>query len=204
MGEFIIIAFCIATIALAIVEFLKTPPQKRYRLSSKLTLEERLAALPVSAEAVVIKADIKRALKNALPAFFLLFPILVFTFLPKIIADYQCEKFLGIHLLYLNMSVLFYWIPFSVLYVSIIGFNKSLKTLKTGYFPPLDSAVLTDTIAKKGNLSKSYGIIGLLLPLLAISMVYVGHGLQQSFTKGKSNEFKMLIEENCKKHGMSG
>lgn len=200
MSTWIILGFAGLGIISAIIAFLKTPPNRRYRFSTpQIPIEERLAACPKKAEAVIIKANKKRFLVNLIPVLCFCVVLYVFLFFTKAIPDKQCEKIFGINLAYLYMVILAYVLPMSVFIISLFVFKRGLKTIMTGYFLPLDSIVFKDTIARKGFLSMFLGVIALISPVLGGYTIYLGHNLHQAFTKGDKSAFLIQLEAKCQK-----
>ncbi len=77
MGEWIISGAAALSILACLIAFIKTPSDQRYRFLP-LTLEERLASYQAKAQAVIIKANKKQAIINALPALCLALTLIAF------------------------------------------------------------------------------------------------------------------------------
>lgn len=198
MSTWIILGIAGLAIMAAIIAFLKPPSHLKYRLRP-LTLEERLAAYPPGIQAVIIKANRKCALMEAIPAFCFGALLLGFLFWTKSLDNRECVRLLGYNVVYLDLLVICYLIPLSVFAMTLSTFRMGLKTIKTGYFPPLDSVQVTDRIAKKGVISRLLGVTLLLLPFLVIPVFFLGHYLHQGITKGDTQSFQAKLETGCKK-----
>jgi hypothetical protein len=140
MGELIIFGLAGLSIIACIVAFIKTPPNQRYRFTApQIPIEERLAACPKNAEAVIIKADKRRFLFRFVPA---LIVALLYGFLnmwAKQFAQPQCVKLFALSLGYISTIMMFYLVPLGLFAISIDSIRRGIKILKTGYYPLLDS-----------------------------------------------------------------
>jgi hypothetical protein len=174
MSTWIILGLAGLGIISAIIAFLKTPRNQRYRFSTpQIPIEERLATYPKSAEAVIIKADKKRfCLKVYLPFFIICGILLIFNYWSKHYFSPGTECAVTFRS-YVSFIMVFYVIPGSTLIFSVFIARIGLKILKTGYFPLLDSVVFKDTIAKKGMISKVIGISHLLYLLFSLGIVFL-------------------------------
>ena len=82
--------------------------------------------------------------------------------------------------------------------MSLLFLGTGIKTIKTGYFPPLDSVVFRDTIAKKGKISTLRGVGLLALPVFSLFTVYLGNNAYTEVTGGKNmHEIIEMLEAKC-------
>lgn len=195
-----VIGFSILGISAAILGFLKMPKEKRglkAAFRGAISIEERLLEYPTKAEAVIIKGNKKLALVKFAPAliFFLLF-FGVTEWLKNLVA-LHCTRVFDINTVQLTLFVAFYAIPFGVFIIGLFLLRIGIKTLKTGYFPPLDTVVFADTIATKGFFSLSRGVIAVLFPFFTIYFMNIGDNLYREFTEGDAVLNIKQIESKC-------
>lgn len=179
----IIVALAVLGTGAAIVAFLKTPRAQRYQGSS---LEERLKRYPPSAQAVIIKADRKRALRKALPYIVCALPPGLFVLWIGHTPHAGCDTLLGVNVAYLAMLPLCYGLPVGLFLVALSGAWMGMRTLRTGYFPPLDAAVFANTIATKGALARIRGTALIVLPFVMLYIISLGNDAYAAFAGGKS------------------
>ena len=194
----IIFALAALGVTAAIVAFVRTPRERRYRSFTHATLEEQLRNCPESAQAVIIKGDKKQALVRSAP--FILIGIVLFGFSWWIenTGYSACAHLLGINAAYISMLIFFYGLPLIFLAVSILYLETGIKIIKTGYSPPLDSVVFRDTIAKKGAVSTIRGVVILVFPVFALFVVYLGNNAFTAVTGGKNmHEIVEMLEAKC-------
>jgi len=193
-----IIAFAVLGIGAAIANFLKTPREQRYRGISSPTIEERLKACPESAQAVIIGADKKRALLKAAPYAVIALPPILFVLWLKTLSYPECASLFGFNAAYLSLLLVSYGLPVGLFILSLSFFPTGIRTVTTGYYPPLDTAILSDTIAKKGPISMIRGVVLLLLPLLMLFLVSTGNDLYTTMASGKNmQQITEKMESKC-------
>ena len=194
-----IVAIAAFGVIAAIIAFLRTPRELRYLgISRAKSLEEKLKDLPESACAVIIKRDRKRALIESIPyvliGIMLLSPLLAL----KLTNHPECVNIFGFNMMYIILMLVFYGIPIGFFVASLLLLKIGIKTIKTGYFLPLDTAVFNDTIAKKGRLSLLRGITSLVFPILTLFLVYIGNNAHTALMGYMSlQEISVKIEEKC-------
>jgi hypothetical protein len=200
LSSWIVISFSILGISAAIIAFLKTPKEKRgikaaFRLN--YSAEERFKACPAKAEAVIIKSNKKLALIKAFP-YLIVPPIFTaFALWMKSVAANGCARLFDINIVQLSLILLCYVLPIEIFIGSLIMLKIGIKTLKTGYFPPLDTVVFFDTVSTKGFFSISRGLVAIIFPLLAAICVYFGNNLYQELNQGSAAAMTKLIESKC-------
>ena len=198
MSVLAIVALAIMGVAAAITAFLRTPRERRYRFVSAPSLEERLKDCPESMQAVIIKGNRRRWLLKSAPHIFIGAVLFAFTFWSKNTTNVQCAHLLGFNAAYIWLLLFSYGLPIGYLAMSLPVLQMGLKTIKTGYFPPLDSVVFRDTMAKKGAISTLRGVVLLVLPVLTLFVVYLGNNAYTSFAEGKSMyEIVEKLEAKC-------
>ncbi len=200
MSTWAIIGFTVLGIAAAITAFLRTPPERRYCVFSPyISLEEQLKACPKSAEAILIKANKKRALIKSAPYIVIGVLLAGFSLWYKNTGHPECARLLDINAAYISLLLICYALPVGFLVVSLYLFGIGIKIIRTGYFPPLDAAVFRDTIAKKGLVSTTRGVVLLVLPIFAGLVVYLGNDAYTQVTGGKSmHEIARKLEAKCR------
>jgi hypothetical protein len=179
----IIVALAVLAVGGAIVEFLRTPREQRYRGRS---LDEQLQRCPPSAEAVIIKADGRRALRKAATYIICIVPPALFMLWLKYTPHPECAQFLGVNGAYLAMLLVCYGLPVGFFLASVSLVGTGIRTLRTGYFPPLDSALFASAIARKGPLSRLRGAMLVAMPAVALYILVLGHDAYTEFSGGKS------------------
>jgi hypothetical protein len=179
----IIVALAVLGTGAAILAFLKTPRERRYR---GISLEERMQRYPPSAQAVIIKADRRRALRKTLPYVVCGLPPGLFVLWIGHTPHAGCETLLGVNAAYIAMLLLCYGLPVGLFLVSLSGARMGMRTLRTGYFPPLDAAVFAPTIATKGALARSRGAALIVLPFVMLYIISLGNDAYAAFAGGKS------------------
>ena len=199
-GTWAVIGVAFLGIVAAIVAFLKTPPEKRYRVFYPyISLDEQLKACPESAQAVLIKSNKKRALVKSVPYIFIATMLVGFSLWSKSKGNPQCVRLLDINATYISLLLVCYVLPVGFFIVSLLLFGTGMKTMKTGYFPPLDSVLFRDVIAKKGIASTTRGVVLLALPLFTSFIVYLGNNTYTQIAKGKNmHEIVEKIEVKCR------
>ena len=175
MSAWIISALAALGVTAAVVAFVRTPRERRYRGVSPGTLEEQLKNCPESAKAVIIKGNKKQALARAAP--FILIGVVLgcFSWWIGNTNHPECVRLLGVNAAYISLLIFCYGLPVIFLALSILFLGAGIKTVKTGYFPPLDSVVFRDTIAKKGKVSRIRGIALVMSPAFALFVVCFGN-----------------------------
>jgi len=194
-----IIAFAVLGIGAAIANFLKTPREQRYRGIPAPSIEERLKACPENAQAVIVRADKRRALLKAAPYFIFALPPTLFVLWLKTVSHPECARLLEINAAYLSLLLMCYGLPIGLFLLSLSAFPTGIRTVRTGYFPPLDAAVFSDTIAKKGPVSTIRGVVLLVLPILVLFLVSTGNDLYTSMASGKNmQQITEKMESKCR------
>jgi hypothetical protein len=198
MSAWIIPALAVLGVTAAVVAFVRTPRERRYRGFSPVTLEEQVKNCPESAQAVIIKGNRKHALARAAP--FILVGIVLGCFAWWIgnTNHPACVRLLGVNAVYLSLLIVCYGLPVIFLAMSILLLGTGIKTLKTGYFPPLDAVVFMDTIAQKGTVSRIRGIVLVMLPAFALLGVYLGNSAFTAVAGDRSmHEIVGKLEAKC-------
>ncbi len=177
MGTWIIAMLAFFGVMGAVIAFFQTSSERRYKFRGALhvSLEEQLKDCSANAQAVIIKSNKKLwlARNSALMLLgTLLFGISVWQ---KNAATHECATLLGLNTKHVSLLLACYVIPIAVFVGSLFFFRTGVKTIKTGYYPPLDSIVFVDTITKKGLLSSARGFILMTLPFLALFIIHLGN-----------------------------
>ena len=200
MNTWVIIGLAVLGIVAAFVAFLRTPAERRYRVFYPyISLEQQLKACPASAQAVLIKGNRKRAFIQSAPYIFMGSLLVGFTLWSKFTGKPECVRLLDINAAYILLLLVCYVLPVGFLMVSLLLFKTGMKIMKTGYFPPLDSVLFRDAIAKKGITSTTRGVVLLALPLFTSFIVYLGNDAYTQIAKGKNmHEIVEKIEVKCR------
>ena len=183
-----IVALALVGVAGALFAFLKTPVSERYKITftRKKSIAEELASYPESAQAVLIKGNKKKAILSALPYSWYFVLLVAFTFYIGHVDEKQCVNLFGINTSLWTLLVFCYGMPVGLVLVSLFHVRTGVRSIVSGYFPPLESVNFNDTIAKKGTLSVVRGWLLVLLPLGAFYTVYYGNHAFTVFTNGQS------------------
>jgi len=150
-------------IGAALIAFFRTPRERRFTVSS--SLEEQLEIIPEKAQAVIIRGNKRAALLRSTPAIIAFGISLIFVIIIKNESPTECSRVFWVNLSYASLLIMLYVVPAGMLLFSIAPIGTSIKTLKTGYYPPLDSIMFNDAIAKKEMGSTLRGIIGVFVPV---------------------------------------
>lgn len=197
-GTWLILTLAAMGIIASIVEFLKTPKERRYRVITPAPLEERLKTLPASLQAVIIKGNRRRALKKSAPYIFIGIVLAGYSLWIKDTSHPECVRLMGINASYISLLFVCYGLPIGFLLVSLAYLGTGIKTVKTGRFPPLDAVVFNDTISRKGLSSIFRGILLLALPVFTLFLVYLGNSAYSEIAKGRSMyEITYNLESKC-------
>jgi hypothetical protein len=190
-------------LALALYLFFRTPKNERTLQHHfdvrRAQLEKRLATYPESAGAVLLKSNRKRAILNHLPIIGYFAFVAMFAFYTTRVLDNPvCDTTFGANTAFLMAITAFYAFPFGLFLWSLFFVKTGLKTLKTGYFPPLDSIQLNDTIATKTFASRirGYGLVA--SPVVFVLVLAYTHHMFMSFTGHEPKRFfRQIHEEQC-------
>jgi hypothetical protein len=156
----------------------------KLQLSRPPSMAERLARYPTSAGAVVIKAQRRRALMRMLPGAILTVPlVLAVQFLPAhTVTALLCEYLGPTEAVHWLLRMFFPGLPVMLAIAAIFAVNRSLRVLRGGYAPPLDSVVLHDTIAVTGWRAKlNAWLVLTVMPMMVVVSFYVTHAFVQTF-----------------------
>lgn len=150
-------------------------------------VERRLAGYPASAGAVIIKAQPRRALWQALPLAALAVAVMLAT-------PYVKRNGLGMLCDHLGIAEAARWIAFmcfpglAVLLTLLASFEftRAIRVLRGGYAPPLNTVLLHDAIAVTGWRARLQGITSLvMLPLMLGTLAYLTYNTRQSFVEAR-------------------
>jgi len=194
----LIMALAVLGVVSAVAVFLKTPREQRYRGRPPVPIEEQLKTLPATFQAVIIKGNKRRALFKSAPYILIGIVLVGYSLWSKNTSHPECVRLLGINATYISLLLFCYGLPVGIFVVSLLFFRTGIKSIKTGYFPPLDSVVFKDTIAKKGALSLFRGLVALMLPAFALFIVYLGNNAYTTIAGGENMyEITEKLEAKC-------
>ena len=180
-----VVAFALVGVACALIAFFRTPVSERYKtFTRRKSIAEELASCPESAQAVLIKGNKKMAILNTLPYAWYFVLLVAVTLYIDHAGGIQCSDLFGVSTSLWALLVFCYGMPVGLVLVSLAHVRTGVRSIVSGYFPPLDSVHFSDTIAKKGTLSLIRGWLLVLLPLVAFYLVYYGHHAFTVLTKG--------------------
>lgn len=194
----IVIGFAVLGIGAAIIHIFQIPRGERFRFERRKSIHEQLDSLPSDVGAVLIKGDKKRWLIIWSPVIIITAVLTAFTTLLSVIEAPECEELFGINVSYLSIVQFTYAFPILVFLVTAYFGYIGIKSLKSGYYPPRDFVQFSDTVAKKGKVSKLQGIAALLAPLFGVFIILQGHNSYMQLTKGKDvAEISERLERDC-------
>lgn len=176
--------------------------RKEY-LNKKLNTVNQKGSIKVSSQGVLIKGDWKNSIRyhKYVISNLLVLILTIITLILIYSKNPNCESVLGINKSFLAMIQLYYLLPFTALVVTTLLIRVGFGTIFLGYYPPLNSKLLKDTIARKGILSMIRGYIILITPLVLLLLVYFSH---MNFMKLANNEKNKSIvsklERDCKQN----
>jgi hypothetical protein len=198
MSAWIIPTLAVLGVTAAVIAFVRTPRERRYRGFSPTTLEEQLKNCSESAQAVIIRGNKKQAFARAAPFILVGIALGYFAWWIGNTNNPECVRLLGVNATYLSLLIFCYGFPVIFLAMSILFLGVGIKTLKTGYFPPLDAVVFSDTIAKKGTVSRIRGIVLVMLPAFASLGVHLGNSAFTAVAGDRSmHEIVEKLEAKC-------
>jgi len=172
-------------IAAAIVAFLRTPREQRFRVRAP-TVEQRLAAAPPQSRAVIIRADRRRAFRRDLPWLIAALPLAAFALWFEDTRSDACATLFGVGRLRLVVWALIALPPLLVVSASVQTIRQVRSILRGGHWPPLDSAVYVDTLATSGPWVRLRAIGLLVLLVAALAMIAFGYWQAAAFASDGS------------------
>ncbi len=167
-----------------IIAWFRLPKEKRSLVGHSPSLEQRLKDYPQKAQAVIVRGDRKTSLLKALPWIILMVLFSAYSFWFQQLEQPQCVEILGQNAIKIQLFMVCYGLPLAVLAWSLLFARTGIKTLKTGYFPPLDSKLFSDAIAVQGTVSILRGIGILFMPLISALSLYFGNDAYTTLMDG--------------------
>lgn len=199
MSIFAIYGLVALGIGAAIVDFFKTPKETRYRVPRPPSLEEQLKTLPESTQAIILRANKKRALVRLIPLLFIGVTLIGFGTWFENTSHPECVRIFGLSVAYIAFLFVCYGTPIAFFIWSIICIPEGISTIKTGYSPPLNAVLFQDVIAKKGIASMLHGVAwAIILPLLTAYGIYLGNDIYSLWANGRNmHEITKKFEAKC-------
>ena len=112
----------------------------------------------------IIKSQRIKLLKRYSPLIVLISLSSIFgLYVVRVPGDIACLEIFGHNLFKLNLINMF---PSCLFAIALIQAKVGYKTIKGGYYPPLDSLVFVDSIPRRGVIQLLRGWVLLLLPIL--------------------------------------
>ncbi|MFG6460633.1 hypothetical protein ACG04Q_03550 [Roseateles sp. DXS20W] len=158
---------------------------KADRGDAESILQKRLAAYPASARAVILRGKQPAGWKLALQIFVM---VAIALGMPKLQTPgtlaLLCERFGAAQTAQLLWLLIYPGLPFLMLLALSPLLLQSVRVLRGGYAPPLDSVPTQDTIAVAGWRAVLRGMVGLVLfPVLVGVIGYLAADLRQTFNR---------------------
>lgn len=152
-------------------------------------LQRRLASYPPSARAVVIRG---RPVAGWKPALCIILSVGLALGLPKLQTQGTlaliCERLGATQTSHLLFLLVFPGVPILMFLGIAPLIFQSIRILRGGYAPPLDSAPTQDTIAVAGWRATLRAVAGLVVMLLLASFTgYLAYDMRQTFTSNNAN-----------------
>jgi hypothetical protein len=156
------------------------------QLKSGDAIEQKLARLPPSAGAVVIKAHPKAAWQQGAAFAFVVVLALTMPYVQRNGLPFVCGRLSATEAARWTLLLYFPVLPGLVALVALFEFSKAIRVLRGGHSPPLNSRVSFDTVAVTGWRATLRGVTGaVVMPLLAAGVVYLGHDTRRAFDEPK-------------------
>lgn len=152
-------------------------------------LQKRLAAYPASARAVILRGKRPAGWKLALQIFVM---VAIALGMPKLQTPgtlaLLCERFGAAETLQSLQLLIYPGLPIVLLLALFPLIVQSVRILRGGYAPPLDSVPTHDTIAVAGWRATLRGVVGLVLfPVLVGVVGYLAADMRQTFNRHPVN-----------------
>jgi hypothetical protein len=202
---FLYTSLVIILLLITLIFFLKTPKEKRTLnhafKENKKRLKNKLKSYPEEAEAVIIKAQKKKAFFYILPIIILMLPVIILHIYTKYMIDMPVECY---QIFNTNLTVISYKTTFITMAVltQISAFYlafKGYKIYKNKYNPPLDSVWFQDLISKKSKDYKITAVIQISMPLLVLLLnLYTYNALNKLCDDDCKKKFDKRIIQECK------
>ena len=174
-----VIAVALFGIIAAVFAYARTPADQRNRLPPK-NLEERLAASPPEARAVIVRADRRRALRRDLPLLISCVPLAAFAIWLHLTHGQECASLFGLPRLRLLVWSFFTVMPALLLFACLVSVRQAVSVLRGGYWPPLEMPQYVDTLAIGGRVARLRAIsLLVMIALLLATMAYGYAGLER-------------------------
>lgn len=164
------------------------------------SLGQRIASrrkIRASQDSKIISAARNKALLRFIPW---TIPVSVMIYI-ALLADNSsglCTRIFGMNLSFVALTMFTYALPAMFALITLFAVPVALKTIRTGYFPPLDSTFLIDTIATRGVASRFRGWVLLVLPVFSLYLVYLGHTTFRTILGGQTvAELLTVIGRDC-------
>ena len=193
-----VLGFAVLGIGAAVIHIFQTSRKERYWFHRQKPMTEQLASYPENVEAVLVKGDKKRFLLLWSPVILIGALFTIFAVFLDITDDTKCTNLLGINVSIIALVEISYVFPILALIATRLFGEVGARSLRSGYYPPLDSVKFSDTIAKKGLMSRIRGVALVLSPLLGVFIVYQGHQAYMHITDGlRYEEIADKIQLEC-------
>ena len=190
------LAAVISGIGYMFTVFVGSPAGRRI-LAKGASIEDRLRTLSPSRQARIIPAVPRKAFLKAMP-WSVPAGALLYIWLIGMRDAESCTFVFGTSYAVIALTMFTHGLPLLFAVFSLFGIPSGLKVLRHGYFPPLDSAHIFDTIATKGIASRLRGWLLLVLPLFTFYLVYLGHTAFMAILDGRSaGQFMAQISDAC-------
>jgi hypothetical protein len=192
-----VIGTAVVGITAAVMAFLKTPPEQRLRVRVP-TLEERLTACPPGEGARIVRGDWRRALRRDLPWLMAMLPLLAFGVWLEATQGQACAALFGWsrpRLMLVSVATL---VPLMVAVAGVHAIRQAVAVLRGGYWPPLDWAQYTDTLARAGRTARWRAISMIVAFVLLLGVMGYGYLQFSQLTQGKLWRGIEAAEADCR------
>ena len=192
-----VIGTAVLGITAAVMAFVKTPPEQRFRVR-RPDLEQQRAQCAPDEQAVIIRADWRRALRRDLPWLLVTLPMAAFALWWAATKGQDCAFLFGIGRPRLAIGLVLAFVPLCVVLTMAMALWQARAVLRGGYWPPLDTPLYRDTLARGGRTARrrAWGLVGLALLILAVLATGYPSTLR-FFTSAQASERMQRAEAQC-------
>jgi hypothetical protein len=192
-----VIGAAVVGIVAAVMAFLKTPPERRFRVM-RPDLEQQRVQCPPDERAVIIRADRARAFRRDLPWLLLTLPMAAFAMWWSATDGEACASLFGVGRPRLATFLVLTVVPFTIVLTMGLSLWQARAVLRGGYWPPLDTPLYQDALARGGAVARRRAWALIALALLILGVLAAGYpGLLRFFTTTQAWERMELAEARC-------
>jgi hypothetical protein len=198
IATIIVLALALLAAVAAMMAFLKTPPGERFPRARR-SLQERLAASPADAQAVILRGDWRRALRRDAPWLVAALPLALLAFWFEATRGDACAALFGASRTRIAVLGLVYGLPVLLALTAIPTLREGIRLIRGGHWPPLDSVPYVDTLAVAGPRIRLRGWVMCAALLLAFGLLAYGYASVGQLLGGRDLDALLdTAEANCR------